>query len=458
MAMDTMVNSALHLFKVPPTDNSMEAYRMVTIQPTTTGINPMEFILPTLDSFVDLGRSYFTMELQLKKSDNGNLEASEKLWPVNNLAHSILKQIDLHLNGTLISPQSDTYHYKAYLETLINFDRTDGKTILGPQRWYNQVDSPPEWTTNNTDTTTNSGAGHNDYKALSANHKAMLAAMTAETVNYAGGVTRSLVFKPHLEVFHTGKVMVPGVEIKIKFHFYSPNLFFNGVGEAGRLKEEDVKVRFHLCQLRLNETVYMNLAAQRHNEEAVAVYPTVRSEIRTFSMESTLSRFEIRDLFQNRVPDRMIVGLLDSRAFNGAVTRDPFCFQKFGLTSIKQIVKGEEYPYETLELVGNNSSKDLLGYFRFLLASGGWCKLKGNMVEKDDWGQGKGCTLYMYDNVANGCADSRNLNPKQSGDLQLKLEFRAAPNTNITVLVYGEFENLIEVDKNGAVLYDIYHH
>ena len=458
MAMDTMVNSALHLFKVPPTDNSMEAYRMVTIQPTTTGINPMEFILPTLDSFVDLGRSYFTMELQLKKSDNSNLEASEKLWPVNNLAHSILKQIDLHLNGTLISPQSDTYHYKAYLETLINFDRTDGKTILGPQRWYNQVDSPPEWTTNNTDTTTNSGAGHNDYKALSANHKAMLAAMTAETVNYAGGVTRSLVFKPHLEVFHTGKVMVPGVEIKIKFHFCSPNLFFNGVGEAGRLKEEDVKVRFHLCQLRLNETVYMNLAAQRHNEEAVAVYPTVRSEIRTFSMESTLSRFEIRDLFQNRVPDRMIVGLLDSRAFNGAVTRDPFCFQKFGLTSIKQIVKGEEYPYETLELVGNDSSKDLLGYFRFLLASGGWCKLKGNMVEKDDWGQGKGCTLYMYDNVANGCADSRNLNPKQSGDLQLKLEFRAAPNTNITVLVYGEFENLIEVDKNGAVLYDIYHH
>jgi len=64
---DTVVNSALHLFKVPPTDNSIDAYRMVTIQPTTTGINPMEFIVPALDSFVDLGRSYFTMELRLKK-------------------------------------------------------------------------------------------------------------------------------------------------------------------------------------------------------------------------------------------------------------------------------------------------------------------------------------------------------------------------------------------------------
>ena len=65
--------------------------------------------------------------------------------------------------------------------------------------------------------------------------------------------------------------------------------------------------------------------------------------------------------FQNRVPDRMIVALLDSRAFNGDYTRNCFCFQKFDLTSIKQIVRGEEYPYKTLELVGNDSSKDLLG-------------------------------------------------------------------------------------------------
>ena len=64
----------------------------------------------------------------------------------------------------------------------------------------------------------------------------------------------------------------------------------------------------------------------------------------------------------------------------------------------------------------------------------------------------------MFDNVANGCADSQNLNPKQTGDLQLVLEFGAAPGNNITVLVYGEFENLLEIDRNGAVLYNIYQH
>ena len=116
MTTEAVINPSLIIFKTPPKDLSIDAYRMVTIQPTTTGINPMEFIIPGLDSFVDLNRSYFTMELGLKKGNGGNLVANETLYPVNNLAHSIIKQIDVHLNGTLISPQSDTYHYKAYFE------------------------------------------------------------------------------------------------------------------------------------------------------------------------------------------------------------------------------------------------------------------------------------------------------------------------------------------------------
>ena len=355
------INPALRVFKVPPTDNSINAYRMVTIQPTTTGINLMEFIIPALDDYVDLGRSYFTMELRLKKSTNDNLVADEKLWSVNNLVHSIIKQIDLQLNGTLISPQSDTYHYKAYLENLLNYDREDGKTVLRPAGWFTQVEFPPQWTATNTDTQANAGAGHAHWVALRANHKGALAASVAETTQYAGGVTHSLVFAPHLEVFHTGKVLVPGVEIKMTFHFNSPNLFLNGVALAGRLIEGDVKLRFHLCQLRLNETVYRNLSVQRHNGKELATYPTVRSEIRTFSMQGNLTRFDIPNLFQNRVPDRLIVGLLDSRAFNGDVTRDPFCFQKFGLSSIRQTVRGEEYPYETLQLVHNTGARDNLG-------------------------------------------------------------------------------------------------
>ena len=39
---------------------------------------------------------------------------------------------------------------------------------------------------------------------------------------------------------------MPGVEIKLKFPFNSPNLFLNGVALAGRLLEDEIKLKFHV--------------------------------------------------------------------------------------------------------------------------------------------------------------------------------------------------------------------
>jgi len=118
------------------------------------------------------------------------------------------------------------------------------KTVLAPQDWFNAVDFPPQWTANNTGTAANAGAGHVDWQRLSANHKAALALTIAETANYVNGARYSLVFTPHLEVFHTGKVLAPGVEIKMKFHFNGPNLLLSGVGLARRLVEGGYQAPF----------------------------------------------------------------------------------------------------------------------------------------------------------------------------------------------------------------------
>ena len=103
-------------------------------------------------------------------------------------------------------------------------------------------------------------------------------------------------------------------------------------------------------------------------------------------------------------------------AFNGDITKYPFSFKKFNVTSVKQLVRGKEYPYETLELQHDNATRDNRGYFRFLQATGCRSKRKGNMVRREDWGQGKNCTLFVFDNRANECLNSPVLNPKQSGD------------------------------------------
>ena len=161
-------NPALRLFQVPPTDLSMASYRMVPIHPFTTGINPIDFQIDPQEDYVDLSRSYFEIELSLKKAGGGNVVAAENTFLVNNIAHSLFKQISVRLNNTLISPQTDTYHYKAYLETLLNFNRDDGETILKPQGWVNYVNWPDNRTTNQLDMAT----PHADFEALTPKQQA----------------------------------------------------------------------------------------------------------------------------------------------------------------------------------------------------------------------------------------------------------------------------------------------
>ena len=90
----------------------------------------MEFVVPALDEYVDLSRCYFSVKLTLRKSDGGNIVNDTNLWPVPNLAHSVIKQVTVNLNGILISHQTDTYPYKAYLETLLNYDKQEADAIL----------------------------------------------------------------------------------------------------------------------------------------------------------------------------------------------------------------------------------------------------------------------------------------------------------------------------------------
>ena len=317
-------NPTLNLFKVPPTDLSMKSYRMVPIHPFTTGINLIDFQIDPQEDYVDLSCSYFEIELRLQKATGaGNVVAAENTFLVNNIAHSLSKQINVRLNNTLISPQTDTYHYKTYLETLLNFNRDDGETILKPQGWVNYVNWPNIRTASQLDSTT----PHADFEALPPKSQSFVRDLRAEITKYAGGVTRTLIMVPHIEVFHLNKLLIPQVQIGIQLYFNPVELWslqYDGA-VAFRLNPEDVKVQLYLCQIRLNPSVYRELMSDMTKK--IVSYPTIRSEIRTYNIARNTLHYEINYPFQNRLPNMVIVGLVTSTAFNGAVAENPFSFR-----------------------------------------------------------------------------------------------------------------------------------
>ena len=160
-----------------------------------------------------------------------------------------------------------------------------------------------------------------------------------------GGKTIQLFGLPHVDLFNTGRMLIPGVDLKMRFTLNDPKFFMNGLAAVAtnvRLQAGDLKMKFYACMVKVSSDVYNKIATARLQRNLDVYYPTVRSEIRTYTLQNNHTNFEATDMFNGRVLDRVVVGLVYQDAFSGNYAYNPFNFPKFNVSSIKQIVEGEE--------------------------------------------------------------------------------------------------------------------
>ena len=445
-------NKRTQLFEMPPTDMSMQASREVRINPQTTGITPISFEF-TSSSYLDMSKSYVEVELQVKNAaDGANWAAATRTHLVNNLAHSIFKQLVVRLNGTLITPQTDHYHQLAFIETVLNHSKEDAEDALECQGFYDCFDMPDDGDADEF-TADQQNTAHDDYAALAEDRKRAVLAR----VKFLRGNRVVMRFSPALEVFRLPRLLVPGVQIQLELYLHNPSMWciqYHGA-VVPRMTEADISARLVLHQVSLQPNVDMEIRAKRSKGASVC-YPVVRSALRTFSHTRTKRDFEVQDPFYKQVPNRIIVALVRQAAFNGDRRYNPFTYELYNLQTVTLTINGEEYPYTTLELNHDNGNKDVRGYHRFLEATGCLQRGKGNLIKKKDWGHGKKACLLAFDLTANKSVDTPVLSPEQAGDVVLKIHFGDDAPYDLTVLVYGEFENVIEISGIGAVTYDIH--
>ncbi|HSN23963.1 MAG TPA: hypothetical protein VLS45_07320, partial [Methylomicrobium sp.] len=131
--------SELDLFAVPPTQTSIESGMYVEYHPISSLAYgaPIEFdVSSSGDDYMDLTNSLLHVRAKITKADGSNLDAAETVGPVNNFLHSLFSQVDVTLNGTLITSSMNTYAYRAYLETLLSYGPAAKKSQLTAALFY----------------------------------------------------------------------------------------------------------------------------------------------------------------------------------------------------------------------------------------------------------------------------------------------------------------------------------
>lgn len=423
----------LDLFTVSPTQNSIVKKTDIEYQPISalSSSAPVEFNIPGTEDYVHLPYTQLYVSARIKRKDGTDLEADEKVGPVNNLLHSLWRQVDVYFGSTLVSSSTNTYSAESYSKTLLNFGIGAKKSQLQTAMWYGDTSGAFEDAKVGA---TGSNAGFKNRNAL-----------VKESTEF------ELIGPLYCDVFMIQKYLLSYVDLKIKLVPNTPEYFLMSA-ETGR----EYKISFTSIKLKVRKVKIANHVIIAHESaltKAPAVYGVPRTTCKSFTIAGTTPSLVKDNVFNGRIPKRLIVFMNKSSATNGSYTSNPFNMDLFSISSIGVYVDGEQTPSKPLKLNLTGDDKKYLESFQTLFTgTGKYHDDAGNQITRDDYHKGYG--FFVFDLRPDGCDVSEYLGLRQRGNLSLEIVFSKALTEAINLFCIGEFDNIIEIDRERNVLYD----
>lgn len=178
-------------------------------------------------------------------------------------------------------------------------------------------------------------------------------------------------------------------------------------------------------------------------EKANAFYALSRVDVqgRTINMGVTSDKFE--NIVKGPLPQRIIIGMVESEAYNGSLSRNPFNYQHFNIQELSVSIDGENSPYQplTFNYNDNNNLQFIRGYYSLVGLESG----VQNSIRPIDYMNGY--NLFGFNLSPDGCVNTDHFNLEKSGNLRINFKFSSPLEKAITVILYLEYENYFEITK-----------
>jgi hypothetical protein len=97
--------------------------------------NDLEFLIPGNETYIDLDIKLY-VKGKLIGVDGKDLDATDFTARTNNFLHSVFNQCSISLNEVNITPASELYSYRSYLEALLTYGSDAANSNLTNAYWY----------------------------------------------------------------------------------------------------------------------------------------------------------------------------------------------------------------------------------------------------------------------------------------------------------------------------------
>ncbi|XP_060091260.1 uncharacterized protein F54H12.2-like [Heteronotia binoei] len=421
--------SELDLFQIAPMQTSVERCLYIEVPPLTalSESAPLDFFIAgNGDDYMDLNNTLLYLCCKIVKEDGTDLDRNARVSLVNYPIASIFSQLDVTLGDRLISQSHNAYPYRGFIEAVLNYSNDTLNTQFSAGLFYKDTAAQHESTALD---------GDNDGFVK----RAALAAGSRK-IDFLGQL--------HSDLFFQEKLLLNGVDVKIKLT-RSKNAFCLMAGDLNR----DCKLIILSASLFVKKVRVAPGVRLGHAEAlftANAKYPVDRVDIKVFSIPTGSRVSNQENLFWGQLPKLLVIGLVDNESFSGAHNKNPFNFKHYDINFFALYMDREQVPTKPLQpdFEDGNCVRE---YMQLVQAAGKHMKDRSLLVNREEFSQGY--TLFAFDlSPDQECTDHYSL--IKTGNLRAEVRFaRALPHT-VNMIVYGIFDNVIEINHRRNVLFD----
>lgn len=413
-------------FGVPQTQEAvdMDMVRRILPRNSLQSGGPIEFIIENgPNEFLLFYETYLKLKLKVTLNKDGAtaLTAGDyaNCFPENYLLHSFFKQVDITIGDKIITMSSETYPYRAYIETLLGCADTVKKTYLSAARWYES---------------------ESDAKTIIKPSTAG----AAKTISLKGRL--------HTDLTMQNRAMLGGLTIKIKLTPFENPEFYMRAPSGFNFKVEVEGASLEVHKARVTKDLFDGISTVIKSNHIPAKFPITRTMITHHPLGTTSLDHTIPNLVSGQLPRRAFFFMVENEAFNGAYSKDPFEFKNNGLTQLSTYIDGFQYPEIpfTPDFDADQYEDAYLALFQVLNQNGTDCYLN---IDREKFKSSK-CifAVNFAPDLSNGAGACGHVSPIQRGNLSVYLRFKAVLPKSCNLICFMEFDNIIQIDEDQQVV------
>ena len=431
---EQVYESELDLFSVKDVNTAVELTYLKEFNPISKPSHgaPIEFnITNSSPDYISLKETKLYIEVGLYNETGVMNEADANVGVINLPGASLFRQCDVSLQQQVLTANvGSNYPYKALFDSLFKYNWLEQNMGALPSAGFVKDQGLMDAT--NCTVADNAGL-QKRYKATN-------------------GKTAFYVTKLFVDVFDQEKLLLNHVPLNVKL-YPSNDKFALMYGKLGANKYYYFKIEN--AKLVVPFVKIQSSLLEEHGRElrkSMALYPFIKSDIKTFTVNAGSQEFSVDNVFQENIPDVMFVAMTGVDNYSGDNAKNPFNFEHNNLNHLDFSING--FSNESLTFkpsLKNNSLPESKNSYMQSYAS---LFKKSNPeftdipnIDLQEYVKG----YFIHKLNVSRSTNSQYSTPLRKGQTRLTLRFAVALSKAITVIVYGTFNGILKIDESRNI-------